>query len=349
MGDIRKLASIQRVWQIEPIEGADRIELVSVLGWKCVVKKSEFSVGDLGVYFEVDSFLPMRPEFEFLRNTSYRKSDLLGEGYRLKTQRFKGVLSQGLLLPLSMFPEIPKDVSIGDDVTELLGVKKWEIEERASTGGTIIGTLPSCIPHTDEIRIQSMPELLKEFSGCFYYISTKMDGSSHSVAWDNGEYHVTGHNYEYADDGKSSFYEYIKKRLPADRMQSYCGRHRIKSLVIQGELCAPGIQNNRLKLAKPTWYVFNVIIDGERVGLYKMLYVCADLGLDNVPIEERGRNLPEQLSVDGLIERAKGVYKFGCQKEGIVVRPLVPKWSELLNAPLSFKVLNNDYLLKWSD
>jgi len=80
---MRKLASIQKIWKIEPIEGADRIELAHVLGWQCVVNKGQFSEMDMAVYFEVDSFLPIRPEFEFLRASSYKKTDIMGEGLDL--------------------------------------------------------------------------------------------------------------------------------------------------------------------------------------------------------------------------------------------------------------------------
>ena len=162
---MRKLASVQRVWKIEPIEGADRIELAHVLGWQCVVNKGQIQPMDLAVYFEIDSFLPIRPEFEFMRASSYKKSDIMGEGFKLKTMRFRGQLSQGLLLPLSTFPEIPADANLGMDVTDLLGVRKWEIEERATTGGTVVGTRPYDIPHTDETRVQAMPELIQAFSG----------------------------------------------------------------------------------------------------------------------------------------------------------------------------------------
>jgi RNA ligase (TIGR02306 family) len=86
----RKLASIQRIWKIEPIEGADRIELAHVLGWQCVVNKGQFHPMDLAVYFEIDCFLPVRAEFEFLRSSSYRQTDVMGEGFRLKTMRFRG-------------------------------------------------------------------------------------------------------------------------------------------------------------------------------------------------------------------------------------------------------------------
>ena len=121
---MRKLASIQRIWKIEPIEGADRIELAHVLGWQCVVNKGQFQPMDIGVYFEIDSFLPVRPEFEFMRASSYKKTDIMGEGFRLRTMRFRGQISQGLLLPLNQFPEISDDVEVGEDVSELLKVRK---------------------------------------------------------------------------------------------------------------------------------------------------------------------------------------------------------------------------------
>ena len=112
---------------------------------------------DLAVYFEVDSFLPVREEFEFMRASSYRKTDIMGEGFRLRTMKFRGQISQGLLLPVSAFPAIPDNAELGTDVTEIIGVRKWEIEERISTGGTMIGTLPYDIPHTDETRVQAEP------------------------------------------------------------------------------------------------------------------------------------------------------------------------------------------------
>ena len=91
---MRKLVSIQRVKELIPIEGADRIELAKVEDWQCVVNKGRFRAGDIGVYFEIDSFLPIKPEYEFLRKSSYKKSDILGEGFRLKTQTFRGAISQ---------------------------------------------------------------------------------------------------------------------------------------------------------------------------------------------------------------------------------------------------------------
>ncbi len=344
---MRKLASIQRVWKIEPIEGADRIELAFVLGWQCVVNKGQFQPMDLAVYFEIDSFLPIRPEFEFLRSSSYRKTDIMGEGLRLRTMRFRGQISQGLLLPVTQFPEIPEGSELGADMTEILGIRKWEIEEKATTGGTVIGTLPVDVPHTDETRVQAEPDLIGDFAGLEYYISTKMDGSSHSVSLDEGGFHVTGHNYEYKDDGKSAFYELVKAQGIEDKMRKYCEEQALHTLTIQGELCAPGIQRNRLKLARPEWYVFTVRVDGKRAGLRRMEEICKALELQMVPVEEIGTDLPAKYpSVEALLERADGEYPKGGKKEGIVIRPTEPVFCERISASLSMKVVSNKYLLK---
>ena len=344
---MRKLASIQRIWKIEPIEGADRIELAHVLGWQCVVNKGQFQPMDIGVYFEIDSFLPIRPEFEFMRAMSYKKSDVMGEGFKLRTMRFRGEISQGLLLPLSQFPQIPVETEIGTDVTELLGVKKWEIEERVTTGGTAIGTLPYDIPHTDETRVQEEPALIQAFAGLEYYISTKMDGSSHSIGIDENGFHVTGHNYEYKDDGASSFYELVKTRGYREKMEAFAKKENLTTFTVQGELCAPGIQQNRLRLIKPEWYVFTIRENGKRVGLRRMLEICDLLGFEHVPIEEVGVDLPSKYpTVEALLARADGDYPKGGKKEGIVVRPTEPVFCPLISASLSMKIVSNKYLLK---
>ena len=316
---MRKLASIQRIWKLEPIEGADRIELASVLGWKCVVNKGQFREMDLAVYFEVDSFLPIRPEFEFLRASSYKKTDIMGEGFRLRTMKFRGQISQGLVLPLSAFPVIeehPELWVIGTDVTYILGVRKWEVEERATTGGTIIGPLPYDCPHTDETRVQAEPGLIQEFAGLPYYITTKMDGSSHSICIDEEGTHVCGHNYEYKQDDDCSFYRLVNERGYLDRIEDFYRANNLTRLTIQGEFCAPGIQQNRLRLKRPEWYVFTIRIDGHYP------------------------------TVEDLLVRADGEYKAGVKKEGIVIRPANPVYSQTIGGYLSMKVVSNKYLLK---
>lgn len=337
---MRKLASIEVVKDVCPIEGADRIEMVHILGWECVAKRGEFRPGDICVYFEVDAFLPIDDDrFEFLRNSSYRKNDVMGEGFRIKTQKFRGQISQGLALPLSAFPEVIEN-KIGDDVSEKLRVVKWEMPEMESNVGTIIGDKPYGIPTTDETRVQSVDELRSQLLGKKYYISTKMDGTSCTLFYIDGDIGVCTRNNLVKNDGKSAMWKYMEKIGIPDRLKQYG-----KNIVIQGEFCGPGIQKNRLKLKSAEWYVFNVFDDAMKLlPLKEMLKIADELELKTVPIEEVKDNF--SYTLPELLEKAKGKYPSGLDKEGIVIRPLVPEYCRILGKSLSFKVLNNDFLAK---
>src|SRR5579863_8664556 len=116
----RKLASIQRVLDVQPILNADAIEVLTILGWKVVANKGEHKVGDLVVYCEVDSILPEKPEFEFLRKNHFR----------IKTIKLRGQVSQGIVFPLSILPIANNEIVAwyeGLDVTERLGITKYEV------------------------------------------------------------------------------------------------------------------------------------------------------------------------------------------------------------------------------
>ena len=338
---MRKLVSIEKIANIVPIPDADRIEMVQVLGWQCVAKKGEFKAGDVCVYFEVDAYLPINDErFEFLRASSYRKNEIMGEGFRIKTQKFRGQISQGLALPLSAFPELA-DVQVGDDVSEKLGVVKWDMPEMESDVGTVIGDKPYGIPTTDETRVQSIDNLRKQLLGKPYYISTKMDGTSCTVFLIDGDFGVCTRNNLLKDDGKSSMYAYMRKHKIEEKMREYG-----KNIVIQGEFCGQGIQKNRLRLKEAQWFVFNVIdADTMRLmGLDDMLEIAKTLDVETVPIEEVEDNF--NYTLEELLERAKGKYPSGLDKEGIVIRPQTPEFSKDISKALSFKVLNNNFLAK---
>jgi len=338
----RKLASVQYVHHVTPIEGADQIECIHVLGWQCVAKKGEFQVGNLCVYFEVDSFLPIEEKFEFLRKGSYKKNDFMGEGFRLKSRRIRGQISQGLALPLDILPE-DREYQIGEDVSILLGVRKWEEEEKVSTDASIKGGFPHGIPKTDELRVQSEPKLIKALYGKPYYITTKMDGTSVTMYWKDGNFGVCSRNYELQDDGKNAFWKFAKEIGLEERLRAA----DFDDVAIQGEFCGAGIQKNPLALRKPEWYVFTMIDlhTGGRYNLQRMQEACEKLNLSMVPLEETGESF-SYVDVDSLLERAKGKYPSGRNKEGIVIRPITPEYSPITGGPLSMKVINNDYLLK---
>jgi len=337
---MRKLASIQEIFDIQPIENADAIEKVSILGWHCVSKKGEFNIGDKCVYFEVDSFLPVDDKFEFLRAGSYKNNEYMGEGFRLKTQRFRGQISQGLALPISILPA--GNYEIGDDVTDVFGVKKWDMPEMATSGGTAIGSKPFGIYTTDETRIQSIPEIVDIMQGKPYYISTKMDGTSVTYYVKDGVFGVCGRTLEYKDTDDCSFWQYAKKHSIDVNMLAYN-----MNIAIQGEFCGGGIQKNRLKLKEPCFFAFNVLsLDNMKYYDFEaFINTCGELNITTVPIEEVKDSFAYK-TVDELLERAKGNYDSGNKKEGIVIRPLKEEYCYLLSSRLSFKVLNNDFLLK---
>ncbi|MCL2632757.1 MAG: 2'-5' RNA ligase [Coriobacteriia bacterium] len=339
---MRKLVSIQIVKDIRPIASADSIELVTILGWGVVTKKNEFSIGQKCVFFEVDSFLPTEERFEFLRSSSYRKNDFMGEGFRLKTAKLRGEMSQGLAMPLSDFPELSENIEIDTDLAEILGVRKWEAPETESSFGTIAESFPTWVSKTDETRVQSAEGVIAELHGKPYYISTKLDGTSISMGRKDGEFWVAGRNALHKDDGKSSAWKYARKMNIEVSSETW-----EKDYTIQGEFCAGGIQGNKLRLTEPKWFIFNVIDPdtNKRLPLPEMLEFCENLGLATVPIEETGDSF-DYTSISSLLDRAEGQYDSGTTKEGIVIRSIAPMYSETLRSDMSFKVINNKYLLK---
>jgi len=138
-------------------------------------------------------------------------------------------------------------------------------------------------------------------------------------------------------------WKYAHKKKLQERLEEY----KIGNIAIQGEFCGPGIQKNRLGLLWPEWFVFTVIdLDtNRRYPLDKMQVLCEMLLLDTVTIEEVESDFIYN-SVEELLERAKGKYDSGKNKEGIVIRPVEPVYSSTIRGPLSMKVLNNEYLLK---
>ena len=334
---MRSLVTIQKVRTISPIPDSDFLELAHIMGWQCVAKKGEFKEGDLGVYYEVDSFLPIDDRYEFLRASSYRDNADNGIGFRIRTMKMRGQLSQGLLLPLEKFPEL-EGLAEGTDVTEKLNVKKWYIPETSNPGGTIIGERPHGIPASDEIRIQSALELLDDLKGKPYYITTKMDGTSGIVYYIDGKIGCCSRNKEIKDEETALYWLPVYKYGLKEKFKALG-----KNLVLTGEIIGPGIQKNKLRLAEIEWNVFDVKDwDANKYLPYDdAIKLCADLGLTVVPLEERGDSF--DYSMETLLEKAKGKYPSGLDKEGIVVRDIKsPK-------AISFKVLNNDALLKEKD
>lgn len=324
----RKLASIVRIKDIQPIPNADAIEVATVKGWKVVVKKGDFKVGDLAVYFEIDSFLPIKPEFEFLRKSCYRK---MGEeeGFRLKTIKLRNQVSQGLIIPLDF------EAEEGDDVTEKLGVKKFDPPIPAELAGVAKGNFPSFFNKTDEIRIQSLNE--EDFYGKKCYISQKCDGSNINCYFNNGEFGVCSRNLELEESDSNTFWK-MAKNLNLRQKLANLGQN----IALQGELVGEGINGNKDALKGHFVYFFTVfdIDKQERLPFAEMKKLLKELDLEMVPILESDYTLPCENLTEFMLDKAEGKSILNPQKarEGIVVRGM--------NNEFSFKAISNKYLLK---
>ena len=330
----RKLVSIQTIDAIAPIAGADNIMQARVMGWTVVIKKGELAVGDPCVFFEIDSVLPDGPAWsEFMRV----------RGFRVRTIRLRGVLSQGLALPIAILDgaDAPRDV----DLRDLLGVTKYE--PVLPDAREVAGAFPARVPKTDEIRLQSALGVLDEIRGQDFYVSTKCDGASATYVHDATDGFIACSRNWALHRGNNDIWRLaeryqLEQRLPID-------------FAIQAEICGPGIQKNRLGLAAVDLFVFNVydLRDARYLPLDAFLAFCAERGLPTVPIERvvRGADAAaHDHTLDGWLEAARGCYAGTKQrKEGIVIRPLTEQPSATLGGRLSFKVINNDFLLKDED
>ena len=307
---MRKLATIRTVRETRQIEGADRIELAIVDGWKCVTKRGEFSVGDDVIYCEIDSFLPVREEFEFLRKSSLKTMDGR-EGFRLRTVKLRGQISQGLLLHPSM---IGRETSIGEDVTEELGIVKYEAPIPACLGGDVVGGFPAFITKTDEERIQNLACDFDSFRDNEFYVSEKIDGTSFTAFVHDGEFGVCGRNWQLAEDYKNSHWRVVHSTDLQDRLMKF-GR----PLAVQGELIGPGIQKNRYGRKEPSVLVFNVydIAASAYVDKAEMETICSELELQMVPPLGQ-MAVPETIDEILQIAEGKSVLNPKTEREGLV-------------------------------
>ena len=336
----RKLASVQRALEIIPIPNADAIELVRINGWQCVTKKGEFAADDLGVFLEIDAVPPDNLTFQFLWTAKDGTATARPDKFRIRTMKLRGALSQGLFLPLTGFDL--GAVEVGQDVTEALGVTKYEPPLPAAGGGEIGGLFPGFVPKTDEIRVQSAPEVIAEIWANPYAITLKYDGTSATFCVDprDGAFLACGRNYSISEG--ESFYWRIARHydLPA-KLAAH------PNYALQGEICGPGIQKNRLELKQIALFCFNVYdIAGARyLGHDEAREFLAQIEVPAVETLEKGDSWGTDLP--SLLRLAEGKYPgTSNEREGIVIRPLTETRSEVLAGRLSFKAISNRFLLK---
>ena len=358
---MRHLASVQQIDALEPIPGKDRIALATVLGWRVIVQKADYNVGDQCVYIEIDSVLPEKPEFEFLRS----------KNFRIKTMKMAGVISQGICFPMSILP--PDQYTLGQDVTDLIGVKQYEpemddpVQQTNSNSGKLDKfpkflrkqawfrklilrqkrkskeAFPAFISKTDEIRIQTAPWMLSDPTP--YTFTEKIDGTS-------GTFALVKHKHLFR-----TTYEYIvcsrNRRLPVNDGSIYwqvSDKYKIKEklmnmigdrewVAIQGECIGPKIQGNKYNVQEPFLYVFNLLNDWGRAPSLRAKGTLGCYGLDFVPIVAEKAKLPA--TVEDMLAIAHGESALAhTLREGLVCRSIDGKQS--------FKAVDPEFLLKYA-
>lgn len=328
----RKLATIRRIVEVKEIVGADAIEAVRVDGWWVVVKKGEFPINHAAVYLEVDSWVPtsIAPFLTKSGNTPKEYEGLKGE--RLRTVKLRGQLSQGLLLPLGILPV--RDYSDGEDVTETLGILKWERPLSPQLYGQAKGNFPNFLRKTDQERVQNIGNMLENYVGQEFEVTIKLDGSSCTIFVNNENEGVCSRNLELKQNEDNVFWRIALEYDIHKKIRAYG-----KNVAVQGELIAPNIQGNYEKVNKPEFYVFDVFdIDRQEYMLPKERQeFCKLLSIPHVSVVDKAFTMIAD--VDKLLDMAEGEgMNKGVKREGLVFKHNT--------SGFSFKAISNSYLLK---
>lgn len=364
----RKLAHIEQIIDINSIPDADKIEVCTVLGWKCVVGKGEFKIGDMIIYVEVDSIMPDKPEYEFLKSRKFR----------IRTIKLRKQISQGLVLPISTLSTDLGKFKIGRDVTKWLEVTKYlspsEIKElerakidanklkkymmryswfrRLFLSRTGKQKFPFWVFKTDEERIQNIPQVLKQFKDYKCSVTEKIDYQSVTftsklvprfnsflgrlIPSKKVIFVIASRNLQVTD--KNTLYWKIAKKY---NLEVICKKY--PGIIIQGEQGGPGVQANKYKLDEHKLFVFNIIKDGRFLDAAQMHMFCLNHNLEEVPFLDFIR-LNQFGTVDELLKFAEGKSRINpdIEREGIVIRYIFDG-----KKILSFKAVSNKFLLKY--
>lgn len=338
----RKLATIRRINNITPIEGADLIECALVDGWNVVIKKGEYKIDDLVIYCEIDSWIPTHLA-PFLSKSSGPRKYMNIEGERLKTNKFRGQISQGLLLPISFAPDFKE----GDDVTEYLGIVKWEppyvgnlsCESKVLSTGKVC-TFPSEIPRTDQERIQNLKKLYDEYKSenLRFELTEKLDGSSCTLYLkSDGEFEVCSRNVNLKYDESNTFWQVAINYDVENKMKN----NNLFGYAIQGELIGEKIQKNPYNIKGVDYYVFDIYDTNTKryLNSIERKYITEQLGLKHCPILDNDTTLTFTISDFLKFAEDKSVLYSKAEREGIVAKCIT-------NPYISFKVISNKFLLK---
>jgi hypothetical protein len=368
----RALATVQRIQEIRSIEGADSIDQYRVRGWWIVDSKEKYTVGDLVIMCEIDSWIPHKLAPFLSKGKEPRDyNGILGE--RLRTMKLRGALSQGLLLPMTTAFEWDSDENLweyldhpeaasemgeavyhddrvefplsftvvyadeGDDVTDLLGIQKWDPPIPAQLQGQMVGLFPTHLAlKTDQPRIQNAFDEVDLNDN--YEVSLKLDGSSFTLIKHGGVIRPCSRNLElkYSEENKDN--SFVKQAYILEEKLT-----GIDNVAIQMELMGEGIQGNKEKLKGHSVYVFDIYdISGRRYYTSgERLDFCKSRGINHVPIIDQSMNI-NGMTVDDILSFASGPSMNSDIREGVVFKSTTRPES-------SFKAISNEWLLKFKE
>lgn len=344
-----KLASIEVIEQVEDITGFDRLQLATVAGYKTVVPKNKYSVGEYVIYVAIDSVLPDKPEYEEFKKYSKK---------RVKTARIGNkdigyVWSQGLVLDIETYLPNTNLFNIestlthglqytGIDVSSLLGITKYEEPQPQELNAA--GRLPFGLVKTDENRYQSVPS--HKYLNHIGNVTFKVDGTSFTAAYNlaTDEFKICGRTLEYKLDCKHKYSDIANKYDLATKLKSYCVKHGV-SLAIRGEIYGQSIQNfkNNWHSKQPldvafysTWNIDKG--DYERINdEHYIFHVCSELELPTVPLLRSS-----QIITLDLIEHYETLESIIITyPDQIITTPF--EGVVITTDKLSFKVINKHY------
>jgi len=330
-----KLATIERIHSVQPHFNADSLEVAKIKEWPVVVKKGEYKNGDLVVFIRIDSIVPSANSyFSFLER----------QKYRVWNAKFRGSPSQGLVCPLTIIPSYNYQVEEGSDVSEALGILKYDKPIDSSVNGDAKGSFPThLISITDEENIQNYPEILEEFRNELCYLTIKADGSSMTVIYENGEVRVCSRRLEQKEG--TGFWKIADQYNLTSKLKELG-----KNIAIQAEACGGKIQGNPLGLNSFQMFVFNVkeFDTGKWYNWQEINELCNQLQIPVVIPVSEPFTFDDTWTMARLQEEAnKAIYLTSTgqerKAEGIVLRPITPKYSPILGKSLSVKILNQDY------
>ena len=339
----RKLASVQKIDNIAEIKKMKNIECAKVLGYNVGVQKNQFKIGDKIIFFEVDSKLPVDEKWsKFLENNNFE----------VKAKKFGKLISQGLILPLSILDEHSEKIDknnleIGCDLTKILKVTKFNNDADLPLKSEKIKKedfnekFPiHLIEKTDEERIQSVPDFIEKFKGKNFYSSLKYDGTSGTYVIDpkTNIFYICSRNLNRPYDKKDIYSQIADKYDIKNKLIKNECRY-----AIQGEIYGKGIQKNPFKINEIKIAVFTIrdIIKNKYLDFEELKETCKILDLPMVEVIEEGIF---NYTIEELIEKSKGDYpNTNHKREGLVYR-IKENWNDG-NERFSFKVINNEYII----